>query len=154
MAIDINAAVLRESCGEPVKRNIQHFANFTWANPNKIEECDASQAGTHHRSIDSDRQWLWRFLRDERKPLPTSLRESVETAGHWPISRNVPIQFQRRDPPDFTEGTHPHFRWSPSISERSRDGEATLAGWSRRESGRRRTSNAASRTCTSVAAAD
>ena len=27
----------------------------------------------------------------------------------WPISRNVPTQFQRRDPPDFnfTEGTHP-----------------------------------------------
>lgn len=25
----------------------------------------------------------------------------------WPISLNVPTQFQRRDPPDFTEGTHP-----------------------------------------------
>jgi hypothetical protein len=25
----------------------------------------------------------------------------------WPISRNVPTQLQRRDPPDFTEGTHP-----------------------------------------------
>jgi REP element-mobilizing transposase RayT len=25
----------------------------------------------------------------------------------WPISRNVPTQLQRRDPPDFREGTHP-----------------------------------------------
>src|SRR5215467_10529387 len=25
----------------------------------------------------------------------------------WPISRNVPTQLQRRDPPDYREGTHP-----------------------------------------------
>ncbi len=36
------------------------------------------------------------------------LEEFEITHGpEWPISRNVPTQFQRRDPPDFTEGTHP-----------------------------------------------
>lgn len=33
--------------------------------------------------------------------------QRIEMEQFWPISRNVPTQLQRRDPPDYREGTHP-----------------------------------------------
>jgi hypothetical protein len=55
----------------------------------------------------------WIDYDDEADVLYIGLKRPQKTTDtkllgdKWPISRNVPTRFQRRDPPDFTEGTHP-----------------------------------------------
>jgi YD repeat-containing protein len=52
---------------------------------------------------------LTEFLYDGVNPVQENSGAAVlaNILPGWPISRNVPTQFQRRDPPDFTQGTHP-----------------------------------------------
>src|SRR3970040_2344234 len=46
----------------------------------------------------------------------------------WPSARTVPPQYQRRDPPDFSEGTHP-ISGGPLRFLSAATNDATLANW-------------------------
>src|SRR3990172_1854442 len=70
----------------------------------------------------------------ERVDTEEHLEAGTVHVGHqiwrqlWPISRNVPTQYQRRDPPDFREGTHP-ISGGPLRFLSAATNDATLANW-------------------------
>src|SRR5574341_892025 len=57
--------------------------------------------------MDNHFHLMVRILRGNLSEFMRHFNISYTSAFNWPISRNVPTQLQRRDPPDYREGTHP-----------------------------------------------